>query len=153
LGTGEVFGYPLFAGGHPRASSAEAVIDCEVYKIPKVFVNRAMRRPEVALEMAALLELRLIEYEEMIGCLLPRRTKARLAKLLPILARRFGEPTGGGTAIGLRLTRTDLAAMTASTRESTNAAVSGLREKGILAMDAGRVVILDPERLAEVGRR
>jgi hypothetical protein len=43
--------------------------------------------------------------------------------------------------------------MTASTRESTNAAVSGLREEGILAMDAGRVMILDPERLAEVGRR
>lgn len=125
--------------------------DCEVFKIPKVFVERAMRRrPEVALEMAALLELRLIEYEELTGCLLPRRTEVRLAKLLPILARKFGEPTGSGTAIGLRLTRSPMAA---STRESTIAAVSGLCESGILAMKAGRVVVLDPERLAEAGRR
>lgn len=154
LGTGEVFGYPLFAGGRPRLTAAEAVTDCGVFEIPKVYVERAMRRrPEVALEMAALLELRLIEYEELIGCLLPRRAEARLAKLLPILARKFGGPGGGGTTIGLRLTRSDLAAMTASTREATTAAVSGLRESGILAMKAGRVVVLDPDGLAEVGRR
>lgn len=153
LRTGKVFGYPLFTGGRLRPISAEAVTDCEVVKVPKVFVERAMRRPEVAVEMAALIELRLVEYEEQIGCLLPRRTEARLAKLLPILARKFGEPEGGGTAIGLQLTRSDLAAMIASTRESVTAAVSRFRERGVMTMKAGRVVILAPEALAEIGRR
>jgi CRP-like cAMP-binding protein len=53
----------------------------------------------------------------------------------------------------LRLTRTDLAEMTASTRESVTAAVIGLREKGILTMKGGRIAVLDPEVLAEVGGR
>ena len=155
LGPGEVFGYPVFAGGGPERVSAEAFADCEVVKIPGTFLERAMRRrPEVALEVAALLERRLVEYEELVGCLQPRRTEVRLARVLPILARKFGERSdGGATAIGLGLTRTDLAALVAATRESVTAAVIRLREKRVLAMDEGHLVLLDPERLAEVGLR
>ncbi|MEJ7843230.1 MAG: Crp/Fnr family transcriptional regulator [Rubrobacter sp.] len=154
LGPREFFGFSAFAGGRKGQFSAGAVTNCEAIKVPGALVERAMRRrPEVALEMATLLEARLVEYEELLGCLLPRRTEVRLAKLLPILGRKFGETTGGGVAIGLRLTRSDLAAMVASTRESVTAAVIGLRKKGILAMEGGHIVLLAPERLAEIGRR
>lgn len=155
LGSGEVFGYPLFAGRRAGRIPAEAFTDCELIKIPVAFQERMMRwQPEVALEVVALLERRLAEYEELVGCLLPRRTEIRLARVLPILVRKFGERSkGGATAIGLGLTRTDLAEMTASTRESVTAAVIRLRRKGILAMEAGRIVLLDPKRLAEIGRR
>jgi CRP-like cAMP-binding protein len=155
LGSGDAFGSALFCGGGPGRVSAEAFTDCEVVKIPEPFLERALRhRPEVALEVAALLERRLVEYEELVGCLLSRKTEVRLARLLPVLARKFGERDGdGGVAIGLRLTRTDLAEMTASTRESVTAAVSALREKGILTMDEGRIAVLDPEGLAGIGGR
>lgn len=151
----EVFGYLVFAGGGLRRTSAEAVTDCEVVKVPKVFVERAIRRwPEVALEMATLLDLRLAEYEELVGCLLPRKVEVRLAKALLILARKFGEVAeGDGVAIKLRLTRSDLAAMTASTRESISTAVTGLREGGVITIKSGRIVLLNPERLAGIGRR
>jgi CRP-like cAMP-binding protein len=43
--------------------------------------------------------------------------------------------------------------MTAATRESVTAAVTRLRRERILAMGAGRIVLLDPKRLAEIGRR
>ena len=155
LGPGEVFGYPVFAGGGSGRVSAEAFMDCEVVKIPGTFLERTMRRrPEVALEVAALLEVRLVEYEELVRCLLPRRTEVRLARVLPILARKFGERSeGGATIIELGLTRTDLAALVAATRESVTAAVIRLREKRVLAIDEGRIVLLDPKRLAEVGLR
>lgn len=155
LGPGEVFGWPLFAGRHAGRIPAEAFKDCEVVKIPVAFLERIVRRrPEVVLEVAALLERRLVEYEASVECLLPRRTDARLARVLQILARKFGENGGDPRAtIELGLTRIDLAQMTASTRESTTAAVIRLRRKGILAVEAGRVIILDPERLAEIGRR
>lgn len=155
LGPGEVFGWPLFAGRRARRIPAEAFTDCEVVKIPVAFLERIVRRrPEVALEVAALLERRLVEYEESVECLLPRRTDARLAKVVQILARRFGERAEDGSiAIRLTLTRIDLAQMSASTRESATAAVLRLRRKGILAIEAGRIAILDPERLSEIGRR
>jgi CRP-like cAMP-binding protein len=63
LGPGDAFGYPLFSRGGPGRVPAGAFTDCEVVKIPKPFLERAMRwRPEVALEVAALLERRLVEY-------------------------------------------------------------------------------------------
>ncbi len=155
LGPGDVFGYPLFAGRRAGRIPAEAFTDCEVVKMPGAFLARAIsRRPEAALEVAALLERRLVEYEELVGYLLPRQTEVRLARVLPILARRFGKSAGdGGVAIGLRLTRTDLAEMTAATRESVTAAVTRLRRERILAMEAGCIVLLDPKRLAEIGRQ
>lgn len=155
LGPGDVFGYPVFTAGCPGRVSAEAFTDCEVVKIPGAFLERTVRRRSgVALDVAALLERRLVEYEELVGCLLPRQTEVRLARVLPILARKFGERTvNGSVAVGLRLTRTDLAQMTAATRESVTAAVTRLRRERILAMGAGRIVLLDPKRLAEIGRR
>ena len=155
LGPGEVFGYPLFAGRCPGRISAEAFTDCEVVKMPGAFLERTVRRrPEMALDVAALLERRLVEYEELVGCLLPRQTEIRLARVLPILARKFGERIGNGSvAIGLSLTRTDLAEMTAATRESVTAAVTRLRRERIMAMEAGCIVLLDPKRLAEIGRQ
>lgn len=84
----EVFGHPVFAGGHSRRVLVEAVTWCEVVKVPRAFVERAIRRrPEVALEMATLLDLMLAEHEELVGCLLPRKVEVRLAKMLLNLAR------------------------------------------------------------------
>jgi CRP-like cAMP-binding protein len=84
----EVFGHPVFAGRRSRRVSAEAVTGCEVVKVPRTFVERAIRRrPEVALEMATLLDLMLAAYEELVGCLLPRKVEVRLAKMLLNLAR------------------------------------------------------------------
>lgn len=150
----EVFGPPVFTGGSLRCVSAEAVTGCEVVKVPRAFVERAIRRrPEVALEMATLLDLMLAEYEELVGCLLPRKVEVRLAKMLLMLARKFGERVEGGrVAIGLRLTRSDLARMTASIRESITTAVTRLREGGVITMKSGRIVLLDPESLAGIGR-
>lgn len=155
LGPLDVFGRPVFAGDRKGWTvTAEAITDCEVAKVPKASLERVIRRrPEVALELATLSELALVEQEEFVGCLLPYRTEARLANLLPILARKFGEPApGGGTIVGLRLTRQDLAAMTATTRESITAAIFGLRDRGVIRIERGRVMILDHSRLAEIAR-
>ena len=155
IGPWEVFGQSVFAGERFRGASAEAVTGCEVLKVTRASLERAVsRRPGLALEVVTLLELTLVEYEELVGCLLPRKTETRLAKLLLILARKFGETTGDGRPrVGLRLTRSDLAAMVGSTRESVTAAINGLRRSGILAMEKGLIVVSDPERLAEIGRR
>lgn len=85
---------------------------------------------------------------------MPRQTEVRLARVLSILACKFGERLeGGSVSIGLTLTRIDLAEMIAATRESVTAAVIRLRREGMLTMDAGRIVLLDPKRLAELGRQ
>lgn len=158
FGPWEVLGYPILSRGPPRYAIAEAMTDdCVVVKVPRVFVERALRRePSAALAVMTLLEFRLVEQEAFVECILPRASDARIAKLLLLLAGKFGERSaepGGRTSIGLRLTRQDLAEMVATTRESATAVVMRLREGGLVEMERGRIVLLDPVGLAEMARR
>ncbi len=150
----DIFGHLAFSGETKQRAYAEAVTECKVTKVPKIFMERAIRRePRAALKMMTLLELRLVQYEELVRCLLPRETEVRLANLLPILARKFGEGDGPAVTIDLRLTHQDLAAMVASTRESVTKVLNDMRNRGVLETEAGRITLKDyaaMERLSRV---
>ena len=146
----DIFGHLAFAGEARQRAYAEAVTECRVTKIPKIFVERAIRRePRVAFKVMTLLELRLVQYEELVKCLLPRETEVRLANLLPLLAQKFGERGDDGVVkIELRLTHQDLAAMVASTRESVTKVLNELRGRDIIEVEAGRITLKDSRALA-----
>jgi CRP/FNR family transcriptional regulator, global nitrogen regulator len=148
LGPWEVFGDLAFGRRAYQHGSAEAMTACRVSKVPKVFVERVVKsRPEVALKVVDLLRQELVRHREMAGCLLPHKAEAKLAKLLPILARKFGGEEDGRLVIRLRLTQEELAKMISSTRESVGHALASLRRRGVLALIGGRMVILDPAGL------
>lgn len=151
VGPWELFGHPVFAG-RLRRNLAEAFTGCEAIKVPRPFLERAIkRREEVALGMATILEVALVDHEDTLGCLLPRKTEARLARLVPILLGKFYErDRDGRPTVGLRLTRSDLGAMIGATRESVNGVIRDLHKRGVLEMNRGRAVVLDLEALAEI---
>jgi CRP/FNR family transcriptional regulator, global nitrogen regulator len=151
----DIFGHLAFAGETKQRAYAEAVTECKVTKVPKIFMERAIRRePRAALKMMTLLELRLVQYEELIKCLLPRETEVRLANLLPILARKFGErgDEGRSVTIDLRLTHQDLAAMVASTRESVTKVLNDMRNRDVVEIEAGRITLKDYATLERLSR-
>lgn len=154
VGPWEVLGHPGLGAETVRQARAEAVTACEVIKVPRVFVERAVRRhPEAALGLAALLGMELAHREEWAGCLLPYRAEEKLATLLALLAERFGHRTDAGTTVLPRLTHEELGQMVASTRESVTKAVNDLRRRGALCYEAGRIVVLEHHPLlAETGR-
>lgn len=117
-------------------------------------MERGIRRdPQVAFKLATLLELRLVQYEELVRCLLPRETEVRLANLLPILAQKFGQPSEeGGITIDLRLTHQDLAAMVASARESVTKVLNDMRNRGLIEVRSGRITLKDTRALVEIGQ-
>ena len=133
----DIFGHLAFEGEARQRAYVEAVTECRVTKVPKVFVERAIRRePQVAFRLMTLLELRLVQYEELVKCLLPRETEVRLANLLPILAQKFGERRDGEVTIDLRLTHQDLEHF--STPPSGRL-VSTLRPSGFACQHAARL--------------
>ncbi|MDQ3966375.1 MAG: Crp/Fnr family transcriptional regulator, partial [Actinomycetota bacterium] len=151
----DIFGHLAFAGEAKQRAYAEAVTECKVTKVPKIFIERAIRRePQAALKMMTLLELRLVQYEELVKCLLPRETEVRLANLLPILARKFGEKSEDGrfVTIDLRLTHQDLAAMVASTRESVTKVLNEMRNRSVVEVEGGRITLKDYDALAKLSR-
>jgi CRP-like cAMP-binding protein len=147
----DIFGHLAFAGEARQRAYAEAVTDCVVTKVPKIFVERAVRQePRVAFKIMTLLELRLVQYEELVKCLLPRETEVRLANLLPLLAQKFGDRRDGVVTIDLRLTHQDLAAMVASTRESVTKVLNEMRGRDLIQVEAGRITLKDWRALAEL---
>ncbi len=145
----DIFGHLAFAGEARQRAYAEAVTACVVTKVPKIFVERAVRQePRVAFKIMTLLELRLVQYEELVKCLLPRETEVRLANLLPILAQKFGDRRDGVVTIDLRLTHQDLAAMVASTRESVTKVLNEMRGRGLIEVEGGRITLKDWRALA-----
>jgi CRP/FNR family transcriptional regulator len=147
----DIFGHLAFAGEARQRAYAEAVTECRVTKIPKVFVERAVRQePRVAFKIMTLLELRLVQYEELVKCLLPRETEVRLANLLPLLAQKFGDRQDGAVIIDLRLTHQDLAAMVASTRESVTKVLNEMRNRDLIEIEAGRITLKDSRALAKL---
>ena len=145
----DIFGHLAFAGETRQRAYAEAVTDCVVTKVPKIFVERAVRQePRVAFKIMTLLELRLVQYEELVKCLLPRETEVRLANLLPLLAQKFGDRRDGVVTIDLRLTHQDLAAMVASTRESVTKVLNEMRGRDLIEVEAGRITLKDWRALA-----
>ena len=82
LNNWDIFGHLAFEGETKQRAYAEAVTECRVTKAPKIFVERAIKRdPRVAFKMLTLSELRLVQYEELVKCLLPRETEVRVANL------------------------------------------------------------------------
>jgi CRP-like cAMP-binding protein len=151
LGPWEAFGELAFGRRAYQYARAEAVTACRLRKVPKVFVKRAVKtHPEVALKVVDLLQLELVRHWEMARCLRPYKAEAKLANLLPILARRFGGEEEGRLVIRLRLTQEELAKIISSTRESVTVALADLRRRGVLAVTDGRMIILDPAALALV---
>lgn len=152
VGSREVFGGPTFTSV-ARKASAEAFGGCEVLKVSRPLLERAMReRRQAALALANVFELALEERQQLIQCLLLRKTIARLARLLPILAGRFGYFGRGRPRIRLRLTRQELAEMVCASRESVGQAMDELRQREVIEMEEGRVAIVDPKRLDGIGR-
>lgn len=143
LGAWDFFGEAVSGRRTAHMSRAEAVTPCEVVKVPVAFVERTAReRPEAALGLARLFGLESSRHKEWVDCVSPRKAEVRLANLLGVLARRFGERTGDGMAVLPCLTQEELAQMTAISRESVNATASDLRRRGHLRSEGGRIVLL-----------
>jgi CRP/FNR family transcriptional regulator len=143
LGPNDIFGDLVHEATTVQRTGAEAFTSCEIFKVPKVFVERASRRDaEVASTLLKLMELELAQHRELMQRLLPRRTEVRVTHLLEELAGRFGIESDGMTTIRLRLSHEDLAAMVAATRESVTSAMARLRERGVVATRNGRIHLL-----------
>lgn len=76
----EVFGELAFGRRAYQHARAEAVTACRLRKVPKVFVERAMKsHPAVVFKVVDLLRLELVRHREMAECLRPHKAEAKLA--------------------------------------------------------------------------
>ena len=137
-----IFGRLSFDEGQGQDVFAEAVTSVHLFAVRKSTLAAAIKRhPELAIRLFSAFSERLEQSNEVIESLLDREVSARLAKLLLILAARFGEPNRSGTVLGVRLTHQDLANMVASSREAVSKAMGDFQREGLIQTRNWRISI------------
>lgn len=132
LGTaskGQFFGETCLAGARLRVKSATAVTDCEVLRIEKNAMLRALRQNRQLAELFLEKMLaRNIRYEEDLVDQLLNDSRKRLARALLLLAG-VGRTEAPETAV-LKISQETLAEMVGTTRSRVSSFMNGFRSSG-----------------------
>jgi CRP/FNR family transcriptional regulator len=145
-----VFGELSLEEGSRQSTFAEALTDARVAVVPKsVLIEIIKRHPAFAMKLFYSFSERLRQSDEALETLLSREVSARLARLLLNLGERFGEATGSGTVLKVRLTHQDLANMIVSTREAVSKVMSEFQRDGLIEV-RNRRICLTPQLVEDV---
>ena len=150
MSPGDVIGEISLIDAEPRSATCVALEKSEVLTLHRRdLIPFLEKHPKAAIGVGAVLAAhvrRLSERAEDVSFLpLP----SRMAKTLAAVAPSYDG--GDGTAIDVKLSQQELADMIGATRESVNKWLRSWAEEGVVELGRGRVRIVDPERLAEIG--
>lgn len=141
IGPGEHFDPVAIFDGGPSPATARAMSPVECLLLSRADLLALIRRhPDLALAALSAMAGELRELVSLVEDLAFRSVRARLARQLLVEA-------GSGTA---ELTQQELAERTGTVREIAGRALRRLAEEGLVRLERGRVIVLDPAGLARV---
>lgn len=141
-GPGRVLGELTLSSGEPYQSDAVCLRRARVLAIPADGVRTLLyENPRAAMALAMDLAAQNVRLLRVVEDLCAGTVAQRLARVLVRLAETDGEPFPGGTLIPMRLRRADLAAIAATTVESTSRTISDWHRRGwVIPQPAGYLV-------------
>ncbi len=149
---GDLVGLHALWGRNREEAWVEARAELLALHLPRPEVIRlGEEHPPFALEIARLLAERLEEAHQRLHWSHERSVTARIARLLVLLARRHGVPSGEGVLeVAWRITHQEIAAWAGATRETTTVVLGRLRRDGLIAWRGQRLRVLDAEALEQL---
>ena len=146
-GPGKPFGeVPVFTGKHFPAT-AQAVADATLIFFPrKDFIARITNNPSLALNMLAVLSMRLREFTVMVENLALKEVPARLASYLTVLTRE----QDNAEVVNLPMSKNQLAGLLGTTPETLSRIFNKMSGEALIEVNRGTITLLDPEGLADM---
>lgn len=151
-GSGQPFGeVPVFAGRQFPAN-AQAVEKCRLLFFPRqAFVDLITQHPSLALNMLAVLSLRLRQFTVQIENLSLKEVPGRLASYLIYLAEEQGKggttPTDPLSRMDLPISKGQLASLLGTIPETLSRIFNKMSAQGIITVRGGTIEVLDREAL------
>ncbi len=148
---GHIFGEIALLDGKERTADATAMGPTTLLVLDRrEFIPFLERNPKIAIRLLEVLCERIRRTSEMVESVAFLDFGARLARLLLRFAETHGVEVAEGVQINLKLSQTDLGNLIASTRESVNRQLNAWSEEGVLALERGRITILDQDALEDL---
>lgn len=146
FGPGELFAEVAVFRNASLPANAQALEHSDILFIPRRgFIERIRATPDMALDMLALLSLRLRSFVAKIEDLSLKEVPARLAAHLLLL-----QVSQGGEAVRLDLPKGQLASLLGTIPETLSRILKKFSEAGILETDGRTVRLLDKDGLERV---
>jgi CRP/FNR family transcriptional regulator, dissimilatory nitrate respiration regulator len=147
LGPGEPFGeVPVFSGQRFPAN-ADTISESRVLFFPRpAFVDLVIKNPTLALNMLAVLSVRLRQFTTQIENLSLKEVPARLAGYLIYLA----EEQNSGDVVTLTISKGQLASLLGTVPETLSRVFTRMNVQNLIAVEDRRITLLDRERLKDM---
>lgn len=144
---GTIFGEMVIVGQQMHDNFAEALDDVVVCVMTKSDVRRLLLGdPRISARISETLGRRIGELEQKFSDAVFKSVPERIAgALVTLSSAASGRPLGRG--IQVRLTHEQLAALAATSRETTTKILGELADQGLISLGRGRITILSRERL------
>jgi CRP-like cAMP-binding protein len=107
-------------------------------------INEIESSPNLSQTVLNQLVLRLRQTEALLAISGIRLVEQRLIKLLTLLKREFGEPTEGGTRLGVRFTHQNIANVIGTTRVTVTRLLGEFQRQGLISFDGDRHLVIYP---------
>jgi CRP-like cAMP-binding protein len=147
-GPGDVFGELALLDGAPRSASATALEQSRLLTLDRpAFVAFLRDQPDASLTLLGDLAARVRRLSSQVEDLMFLDIPGRLARTLLRLGEQYGRRTERGIEIDLQITQTELGGMVGATRVSVNRLLLWFAERGLIAIDERRIVLIRPEAL------
>ena len=144
IGPSEFFGEMSLIDEKPRSASVEALEPCEVLYISKpAFMSCLKDNFEVAMMILRAVVDRLREADEKIASLALMDVHGRVARLIMDLAKE----SNGNWVVDTG--SEEMARMVGASREMVSRVLKDLREKGLIARDKRKIIVVDRASMAQ----
>jgi len=154
MGPGELVGEVAMLFGGRRTLTVETLEASELLVLQRRDLLPLLEQhPAAGLAMMAALAERLTQLTELFEDTVLRGLPARLARQLLALADAHGRAHGEHIRIDLKLSQSELGNLVGASRESVNKQIRVWEREGLVAADAGRVVIRDRDALETIAER
>jgi CRP/FNR family cyclic AMP-dependent transcriptional regulator len=147
---GTIFGEMIIVGQQMHDSFAEALDDVVVCVMTRADVQRLLLGdPRIAARISETLGRRLGELEQKLSDTVFKSVPERIAGALVTLAgATSGRPLARGVQV--KLTHEQLAALAATSRETTTKILGELADQGLITLGRGRITILAQDKLRQI---
>jgi len=146
LGPGEPFGEVPVFHGNPFPANAETLTEAEALFFPRTeFVKLVSKNPSLALNMLAVLALRLRRFASQIENLTLKEVPGRLASYLLYLR----EEQPGQDKVVLDVPKGQLANLLGTSSETLSRIFAKMTEEGLIKVEGKTIHLLDTKRLKE----